>query len=297
MLLRVDQQPPSRLIPVRDRQQARDWSLALISQGIESTIFHDEDDDSWALEVDSAHCGAALRVLKQYHVENRGWNMRHELPGVHLAFDWGCLGWAVLMAFVHHLAARPGSPVREAGMLSQAAAGLGEWWRVLTAMTLHGDIGHLASNLATGTLLLGLAMARHGSGAGLLGAWLAGALANVAALQIYGEQYRSLGASGMVMAMLGMLTATGAFEAVRHLPGWRRLFGTLAAGLMLFVLTGSDPTTDVVVHFGGFVAGLMVGALLELVRDPIQRNSRLQFLGMSLFLGSFVVAWLLALSR
>jgi len=292
----VEDLPGTRLISVRDARQARDWALALLSQGIESKVIEDEESGAVALEVATARCGAALRVLKQYHVENRGWGMHRELPVVHLSFNWACFGWASVVVLFHHLATLPGSRMVAAGLLSPSVLGSHEWWRLFTAMTLHNDLGHLASNLVTGCLLIGLSMGRYGAGLGLLGPWLAGALANLAALFLYGADYRSLGASGMVLAALGLLTASGMSEVLRHRPGWKSLFATLSAGLMLFVLTGSNPTSDLVVHLGGFGFGLGVGAALEpLVAG--RRRSRLQPVALALVLAGTCGAWLLALAR
>ena len=287
----------TRLIAVRNQAQAHDWALALLSQGIESTIVTDDAAVPVALEIEAAQCGAALRVLKQYHVENRGWGLRRELPVVHLAFNWACAGWALAVVILHYLAKLPQSRMVSAGILKPTALSADEWWRLFTAMTLHQDLGHLASNLVTGTLLLGLCMARHGTGLGLLAPWLAGALANLSALFIYGPEYQSLGASGMVLAALCVLTISGAREAYLRQPGWKPLFATLSAGLMLFVLTGSNPASDLVVHLGGFFFGLVVGGLVALAPGSNRHVGRLQSLALVAVLTSAAGAWLWALAR
>ena len=46
------------VIPTRSRKQARDWSLVLISQGIEATILHEEG--AWVLLVSPAEHARAL---------------------------------------------------------------------------------------------------------------------------------------------------------------------------------------------------------------------------------------------
>ncbi len=287
----------TRLISVRDQRQARDWALALLSQGIESSVVEDADSGVLALEVDAAQCGAALRIIKQYHVENRGWGLRRELPVIHLSFNWGCLGWAALLVLIHCVATLPGSRMITAGVLGPSVLGDHEWWRLLTAMTLHQDPGHLASNLVTGTLLLGLSMARHGAGLGLLVPWFAGAIANLAALFIYGADYRSLGASGMVLAALGTLTMSGMTEALRRQPGWKSMFATLSAGLMLFVLTGSNPASDLVVHLGGFGFGLILGGAMERLGPRLRERDRVQTVALMLLIASIASGWLWALAR
>jgi hypothetical protein len=99
----------------------------------------------------------------------------------------------------------------------------------------------------------------------------------------------------MVFAALGVLTATGAGDALRHRPGWKPLLATLAAGVMLFVLTGSNPDSDVLVHFGGFVAGLAVGGLLELASLAGLQRSWPQATALLMVGASFAAAWWWAL--
>ena len=91
--------------------------------------------------------------------------------------------------------------------MNSEAVSAGEWWRIFTAITLHSDASHLAANVSTGFLLLGLAMANYGPGIGLAAAYLAGAGGNFSGFFVYGKMHRSLGASGMVMGALGLLAA------------------------------------------------------------------------------------------
>src|SRR5690606_39365735 len=61
----------------------------------------------------------------------------------------GVAGYAsVLMLFaIFTEQAVLGVDWRRAGMLIAGAVLGGEWWRAVTALTLHADTGHLASNL------------------------------------------------------------------------------------------------------------------------------------------------------
>ena len=88
--------------------------------------------------------------------------------------------------------------VRLSGMMDGTALAHGEWWRLFTAIWLHADSAHLATNLVFGLLFLGLAMGRYGPGPGLRAAYLAGVGGNLATWSVYGESHRGLGASGVV---------------------------------------------------------------------------------------------------
>ncbi|MBI3191649.1 MAG: rhomboid family intramembrane serine protease, partial [Pedosphaera parvula] len=245
--------PESVLIPVRSRSQAMDWSLALASQGIAATITHDPEQDRWSLMVDAPDSQQAFATLKQYHLENRGWRWAQPLPWAGTMFHWGSLLWCLFLWVVHGLVLSGGANLREAGVMDNVAFRNGEGWRLFTAVTLHADWSHLVSNLTTGFLLFGLAMARYGAGMGLLAAFLAGVGGNLAGALLYARPYQGLGASGMVMGALGLL-AGGAISQWRAHPFSRKqVLAGLAAGLMLFLLFGADPHSDTLAHLGGFV--------------------------------------------
>jgi len=72
---------------------------------------------------------------------------------------------------------------------------------------------------------------------------------------------RSLGASGMVMGALGLLAAQSLSS--RHPRVIKYVAGGLFGGVMLFVLLGMNPGTNVVAHLGGFLSGLALGGLLS----------------------------------
>jgi membrane associated rhomboid family serine protease len=70
----------------------------------------------------------------------------------------------------------------------------------------------------------------------------------------------------------------------------------IVGGVMLFVLLGLTPGTDVLAHFGGFVAGLVLGGLLALIPNLAQRVAPNLVCGL-LFALLVIVPWWFALSR
>jgi membrane associated rhomboid family serine protease len=138
-------------------------------------------------------------------------------------------------------------------------------------------------------------MARYGAGVGLLASYLAGALGNVAGLLFYQAPYRGLGASGMVMGALGLLAVQSLFLWRRGLKIWKFMVNGILAGLMLFVLLGLDPHSDVVAHLGGFVAGALLGSLLTRVPLPFLQNYFLNLWSAAILIGLFLWTWSLAL--
>jgi rhomboid protease GluP len=291
----ADIQPAPTQIPAQSEREAMDWSLVLTSQEIGSTLRHDDEGDRWYLEVEPQDYARALGILRQYRWENRGWGWRQPLPWTGILFHFGALGWCGLLILVYGLDAWHGEAYRQFGMADGPAVLRGQWWRLFTAMTLHADVGHLASNVTIGFLLYGLAMARYGAGWALLAGGLAGVLGNgVSVLLLPGSH---LGASGMVMGALGMVS-------VQSLSFWRhgrRAFRWIASGLLtgslLFILMGLDPNADVVAHLGGFIGGLVLGAGLSLLPERILLGS-IANMAAGLFIGlAALLSWWLALSR
>jgi rhomboid protease GluP len=269
-----------------------DWSLVLISQGIQ-TIIHHSDEGGWSLMVASRDLTPAVRVLRQYRLENTRWPWRQTLFDRDLLFDWGCLGWVLLIG-VFFWISENAADLRTAGMMDRLAVTTGEWWRLFTAVLLHADLGHFAANASIGLVLLGLAMGRYGTGVGLLAAFVAGVGGNVATLTLYSGEHRSLGASGMVMGCLGLLAAQSVSLWREHPRGPKYVLTGIVGGVMLFVLLGLSPGTDVMAHFGGFASGVILGVVLALVPRLTKSSAGNIFAGI-VFTALVILSWWLAL--
>jgi rhomboid protease GluP len=288
-----------RQIPALTRRQAMDWSLVLASQGIEHLIDRNEDEGEaagWTLSVSGADHKKALAQIRQYRLENRHWRWRQPVLQPGLVFDWSSLVWLCLNIFFFWWS-ETRADLRLQGMMDGAAVAQGEWWRLFTATWLHADLGHLATNMVFGFVFMGLVMGRYGAGVGLLAAYLAGVGGNLAAWLVYGENHRGLGASGVVMGALGLFTV----QSVTLLKGRNanafRLFASgLFAGVLLFVLLGVNPESDVVAHLGGFITGLLLGSLLALA-PRLTHRPRVNLAAGLLFATLVILPWLRALAR
>ncbi|HKI70593.1 MAG TPA: rhomboid family intramembrane serine protease, partial [Verrucomicrobiae bacterium] len=199
-------------IPARSRRQAMDWSLVLASQSIDTVVDWSEE-SGWGLIVAAPDREKALYSIQQFRAENRHWPWRQKVFRQQVLFDWGSLAWVGLISAFYWLSVT-GANLRTAGLMDSVAVSHGQWWRLVTAIFLHADLGHLASNGGIGFILLGLAMGRYGTGVGLLAALLAGVGGNVTTWFI-DKNHLSLGASGMVMGALGLLAA-------QSFTGWRK---------------------------------------------------------------------------
>ncbi len=269
-----------------------DWSLVLVSQGIESAIEYSDGGGGWGLVVPAQDYEGALAVIRLYLQENRRQPWRREIPGAGILFDWGGLAWVFLLVLFFWLNAR--GNLEPTGIMDSVSVARGQWWRLFTATWLHADLGHLGTNAAIGLVLLGLVMGRYGTGVGLLAGYLTGVGGNIAACLLSAAPHHSLGASGMVLGCLGLL-------AVQSLSMWRQtphcgkyIVSGVAGGVMLFVLLGLTPGTDVLAHFGGFVTGLLLGTLLAMISRLAQRTGANLLCGLC-FAVLVIAPWWLAL--
>jgi membrane associated rhomboid family serine protease len=146
---------------------------------------------------------------------------------------------------------------------TQAVFERGEWWRLVTALFLHADVGHLVSNAISGMFVFAAVLSTMARWRAWLFITLAAVAGNLAAAMINrSSEYRSLGASTAVFAALGLLTGGAIRGVFRGNRSFRRrsLFVPIAAGLTVLGLYGAgDQQVDVIAHVTGFGAGLILG--------------------------------------
>jgi membrane associated rhomboid family serine protease len=271
-----------------------DWSLVLVSQAIDCTIVQDSDSGRWGLAVERAEVSRACSNLRQYLRENRRWLLRPAVTLRELRFGFSALVWCAVLAAIHWLTTGRAPWLVTAGEM-QGTFWSGEWWRLFTAVTLHADAAHLATNLVTGLVILGLACARFGAPVALLAGWITGAAGNLLGAMLYEPGVHGLGASGMVLGALGLLTTQALGDWKRDPTAPRRLVGSLAGGVMLFLLLGSSPHSDVMAHLGGFLAGMIVGTILSLIPAGVLRRRSVRLGAGVAVVVLFCAAWAKAL--
>ena len=218
----------------------------------------------WCLRVEPASIERARAVIDEYRRENPRFDWQRSAAtsaASDRSLSWapGVVAWVLVLCLLHGLLP---TVLRSAGWVEVAAVRqYGQWWRLFTATWLHADVAHLASNVGTGALTLGLAMGRYGPGTALSLSLLAGTAANIPGVLLREPTARALGASGVVMAALGLLAGHAVvwWRISRHAtkPVWI----SLGAGGFLFLSLGVNPASDVLAHAGGFFGGILLGAL------------------------------------
>lgn len=160
---------------------------------------------------------------------------------------------------------------------------LHEWWRTVTALTLHSGDAHLFSNLGFGLVFFIPLCRRAGLGLGLALAVLGGVLGNAANALFKEAHVISIGFSTALFAGVGALCALNASDIFRHHVQYAGYVGTdflatlgrkvalpLAAGLALLGLLGGggEAKTDYAAHIFGFG----MGVLATFFAGPLERR-------------------------
>jgi len=168
---------------------------------------------------------------------------------------------------------------------------------VLTALTLHGDLPHLLSNLAFGALFGYPAARLFGPGIAWLLILLGGGIAYGADALLHPPNHYLLGASTAVFTALGLVAAYGWRRHLRNWAPWMRRSAPLIGGIALLAFTGTGgENTDVLAHLAGFVVGTGIGALCARLPMPLPGRNGLQWAAGLTAIALLASAWGLALA-
>jgi rhomboid protease GluP len=182
------------------------------------------------------------------------------------------------------------------GRMDVAAIRAGEWWRAITALTLHADVAHLFVNIGFGAVFGSLLVRQIGVGLAWLMILIGGSAGNLINALVQKPWHTSIGASTAVFAALGLLGAylwTG--RRLIH-DSWARRWTPVVGAIVLLAWLGTgDERTDIVAHLTGFLAGFAIGAVLGRVVNPRQSDSRRQGVFGGVALLSVLLAWLFAI--
>jgi len=288
---------PARAVVFRgSRPLCHEFSLVLEAQAIEHELL--ESGSSWVLTVTPGLVQRAYDEITRYSAER---SVPRTIPDPAEPFAgaaMGAVGYVLVLLFTAYGA---GIGLFGADWLSLGALDAGaphEWWRALTALTLHLDQEHLLGNLLFG-VVAGIAAGRLlGPGVAWASILGAGALANYAEILITPATHRAVGASTAVFAALGLLAGLAWRQRLTlRERRWYR-WAPLIAGVCLLTLLGAGSAhVDVLGHALGFVFGVGVGWLYARSGIPRTRDKRVQIaagVGAALLIG---VAWFFALSH
>ena len=262
--------------------------------GIESQLV--SDGRYWMLLVQASDAQTAAAQLRRYDFENPPRRRPAEPDPPHRGAWLGSAGYAAVMLLVAYLAgigAFNGNWL-DAGALLSGAVRDGEFYRAVTALTLHLDVGHLLANLGFGTVFGLLAGQILGPGIAWASILAAATAANLLNSFIQPEMHASVGASTAVFATLGML-AGFEWRQRSNAPERRaQRWAPLVAGVFLLAFTGTGGEhTDVLAHLTGFAMGIGAGVAHTTWRS--NRGTVAQFIAALASLLAIGAAWAVAL--
>ncbi|BCO10004.1 rhomboid family intramembrane serine protease [Desulfolithobacter dissulfuricans] len=275
-----------------------DCSLVLSA----TSIAHQVDLQDRTILVSPADEAWARHHLRQWLEENRDWppppNNLQQQPrttdnpptlltiGALAIFHWITGPW------------QAGSTWFRAGAIdSQAILEGSQWWRLVTAMTLHADPNHLLGNCLIGGFMVHLLCRTIGYGSAWALIILTGTVANYFNIVLRSTPHYSVGFSTAVFATIGIFSG---LQLMTGRWGWvRGLIVPLGAGASLLAFLGTEgKQTDLGAHLFGFACGLAAGILVQRALPFLpgwSNRSSTQLIIYLASIGLVLICWTLAL--
>lgn len=249
-----------------DRDEADDWTLVLRAMGIPHRLLRDRT--GWRILVPPARLGEAVAEIAAAREEqDQAPPPPPPRPAPFRPGIWSAV-LAVGLGTAFHLwstAPHPGlglypEQFHDLGIADSTLILRGEWWRALTALTLHADAGHFTGNAVIGGIFGALLAQSIGSGRTWALFVLSGLAGNLLNAWFHGPGHLSVGASTGVFGLVGAMA--GAALVAGRKPNLVRAVAPVAAGMGILAMLGTGgERTDLGAHLFGFLAGLPMGAL------------------------------------
>ncbi len=279
--------------------EARERALVVAAR--EMAHWLDREGDEWVLRVEIPAREEALRELRLFEIEQRE---RPPAPALAVVGKVETLSlyvfaWVMGASFFLQNIAGP-QWLEQGDSSSRAIVRDGEWWRTLTALTLHADLPHVVANIATGLVFAAFVLPQLGTGITWLAIVLSGALGNaINAWGHRGEAHATIGASTAVFGALGILVGldfAARFSSPHTRSRWQLVLPA-GAGLALLAYLGvgeERDRIDYMAHLWGFAVGAGEGAIAAALQLGERVGAGVQRLAAAAALALLAAAWWLA---
>lgn len=257
------------------RDRIDELALVLAATGIPHQIapyLHNGAPAGWVLGVAAQAVAAAHRALQKYDAESRS-----AVQVAPPAPDRGtnALGIGVGLALIAfamltgYWESEPVSRWFQVGVADASRIRAGEWWRAVTAITLHGDVMHLLGNVAASVIFISAAGRWMGAGVAAAAIVAAATGANLATAWTQQGEHLSAGASTATFAALGLVVG---LQVVRRWRGGgairRRAWVAAGAGFALLAMLGMGAKADVSAHAFSLGLGALLGVAIGAIDRP-----------------------------
>ena len=278
-------------------QDVMSCSLVLSSVGISHKV--SQTSDNLFLQVSSENLHAAQFQIQAYLYENRNWppkpvastnNFTPLLQPPTLLLV-GCL--ALLYSVTGPWSTHSFWFTQGAGD-AEAILQKGQYYRLITALTLHADTVHLLGNCLFGGFLFHFFCKLTGNGLGLFAMLFTATLANYINVVLHGGNHLFVGFSTAVFAIIGMLAMIS--REYRTGKRYLKILPFMAGAALLAMIGSSGERTDLGAHLFGLCCGIASGWLLG---TPILLKLRQSLLFQAMLfcssMGIIFAAWKIAL--
>jgi rhomboid protease GluP len=279
-----------------NRQTACDHrAFVLHAVGIASEVL--AYDNAFLLFVETESAPAARDHIDRYNAENTVIDKPKPLPTLHGHAWIAPTLFAIAVFSVGYGAAENlfGFNWYDRGALRAGVQDSGEWWRLVTALTLHLDPAHLLGNIVFGSFFSYLSARLLGAGVAWASIVFAAIAGNLLDSVLMPASHVSMGASTAVFATLGLVAAYSWRLQFSKRMQWAHRWAPLICGIMLLALLGAGgENTDVLAHLTGFFCGAILGASYARIPAKVFSNVTLQVGISATAIGTIVGAWLWA---
>lgn len=255
--------PPEPLLArfATSESQADEWRLCLVADGIEAAV--DWTEAGYVVVIDPDVAPRAIAIIDEYDAEQRE---RRALAARPLPPEFKShLGaWsAVVLIALHALSLLDRRAWLDVGRANAGLIQAGEWWRITSALFLHGDYMHVFSNSVAALVLFTALGKMVGTARALVLILISASLGNLINAYAHDATFSSIGASTATFASIGLLAVHQFLR--RNDTRMKRWWPPLAAALGLFAMLGTGKETDVFAHLFGLLAGVVVGGIAVVV--------------------------------
>jgi rhomboid protease GluP len=255
------------------------WITVLSAVGLLYRL--SRENETWQLHVPAEQAEKAIAEIRTFEQEEAAAGItpppKPPSPRMIRAAHWSAF-WCAYVLTLFYLGLGsfdPANPLHIAGAMSRTDILEGQWWRSITALTLHSGLSHLLGN-SVFLLFFGQAVMRElGRGIGIAFILTGGIAGNYLAALTASPYQRSVGASTACFAALGIISILQAAHVFRRYRTWsavwRQTWIPIAGGIALLGLTGTSPGSDIAAHLFGFLSGACL-ALPAATRPQIFAN-------------------------